>query len=80
MITATEGVNFSGNHAIHYVLAFGLATGKDPGVVNVASFDGKGALTRAEALQFIKNVSDYGIGGLLERPSEKDNPQDLPEL
>lgn len=80
LVTATEGVNFSGDHAIHYVLAFGLATGKDPNIVSVDSYEGKSALTRAEALQFIKNVSEYGIGGLLERPDEKNNPQDLPEL
>ncbi|AZK46217.1 S-layer homology domain-containing protein [Paenibacillus lentus] len=80
LITAAEGVNFSGDHAIHYVLAFGLATGKDPNVASVDSFDGNSALTRAEALQFIKNVSENGIGGLLERPLEKNDPQDLPEL
>lgn len=80
LITATEGVNFSGDDAIHYVLAFGLASGKDPNVVSVDGFDGKSVLTRAEALQFIKNVTEYGIGGLLERPLEKNDPRDLPEL
>lgn len=78
-ISATEGVNFSGDNAIHYLLAFGLAEGKT-NEVSIKSFDGEGKLTRAEALQFIKNLNDYGIGGLLERPQDASNPKDLPVL
>ncbi|WP_410512427.1 S-layer homology domain-containing protein [Paenibacillus sp. BR2-3] len=79
LISATEGVHFSGDNAIRYLLAFGLAQGKNPNEVGIKSFEGDKALTRIEALRFIKNLRDYGVGGLLERPAEASNPQDIPE-
>lgn len=80
LISSTEGVNFSGENAIHYLLAFGLAEGSNPNEVTLASFQGDKALTRAEAVQFVKNFVEYGIGGLLERPTEPSNPSELPPL
>lgn len=80
LISSAEGVNYSGNNAIQYMLALGLANGSDSSQVSIASFKGSKALTRAEALQFIKNFADYGVGGLLDRPTEPSNPADLPAL
>jgi len=80
LISATEGVNFKGDNAIRYMLAFGLAQGSNPDDADVKSFEGNKALTRTEALQFIKNMKEYGIGGLLERPVEASNPQDIPQI
>ncbi|WP_379131129.1 S-layer homology domain-containing protein [Paenibacillus sp. sgz500958] len=80
LISSTEGVNFSGDNAIRYLLAFGLAEGKNPNKAGIQSFEGDQALTRVEALQFIKNLKDYGIGGLLDRPAEASNPNDIPQL
>lgn len=80
LISSADGVNFSGDNAIRYLLAFGLANGSDANQVTVASFKGKQALTRAEALQFIKNFTEYGAGDLLDRPQEPSNAADLPAV
>lgn len=78
LIAAADGVSLSGEGAIRYLLAFGLAEGKDPKQAGVKGFDGSALLTRAEALQFIKNLKEIGAGGLLARPSAADNAGDLP--
>ncbi|MCY9512960.1 S-layer homology domain-containing protein [Paenibacillus apiarius] len=80
LLAAAEGVNFKGDDAIHYTLAFGLANGSDPNQMSITSFNGDKELTRAEALQFVKNLYEYGIGGLLERPQEPTNPASLPAI
>lgn len=80
LISSAEGVHFSGDHAIHYLLAFGLAEGSNPDEISIKSFNGNKALSRAEALKFIKSLSENGIGGLLERPNDASNPGDLPPL
>ncbi len=80
MVSAADGVNFTGDNAIRYMLAFGLANGSSAGQATVASFKGKQSLTRAEALQFIKNFVDYGAGGLLDRPQEASDVSDLPAV
>lgn len=80
LVSAADGVNFSGDNAIRYLLAFGLANGSNAGQATIASFKGKQSLTRAEALQFIKNFVDYGAGGLLDRPQEASNVADLPAV
>lgn len=80
LLTSAEGVHFNGDDAVSYLLAFGLAQGKRPDDLSVTGFDGAGKLTRAEALQFIKNLSEYGVGGLLERPAEPSDPRDIPQI
>lgn len=80
LISSAEGVNYSGNDAIQYMLALGLANGSDASQLSIASFKGSKVLTRAEALQFIKNFADYGVGGLLDRPTEASDPADIPAL
>jgi len=80
LISSTEGVNFSGDNAIHYLLAFGLAEGSDPTDVSLKSFQGEKKLTRAEALQFVKNFTEYGIGDLLARPTSPSDANELPPI
>lgn len=80
LVSSTEGVSFTGDNATHYLLAFGLAEGSNPNEVSIKSFKGDKALTRVEAVQFVKNFSEYGIGGLLERPAEPSDPNDLPPI
>lgn len=80
LISAADGVNFSGDNAIRYLLAFGLANGSNAGQATVASFKGSQPLTRAEALQFIKNFVDYGAGDLLDRPQDASNAADIPAV
>ncbi|MCL6604464.1 MAG: S-layer homology domain-containing protein [Paenibacillus sp.] len=80
IISAAEGVHFTGDDAIHYLLAFGLANGSDPTKPSIQGFHGELKLTRAEALQFIKNLYENGVGGLLERPQEATDPRDIPDF
>ncbi|PZD96685.1 hypothetical protein DNH61_05645 [Paenibacillus sambharensis] len=80
LISSAEGVRFEGDHAVRYILAFGLANGSSSTKVTVESFQGSKGLTRAEALQFVRNFTQYGIGGLLERPAAPSNPADIPPI
>lgn len=79
LISSTEGVRFSGDYAIHYLLAFGLAEGTQS-TISIAGFAGDKELTRAEALQFVKNAKDYGSGGLMKRPLLPSDKRSLPVL
>jgi hypothetical protein len=77
IVSGTQGVNLSGNNAIAYLLAKGLAKGKIADSVTLENYYGQEGLTRAEALQFIKNVVDKGITEIKERPFEPTNPADV---
>lgn len=78
IVAGTQGVNYTGNDAIHYLLLNGLAKGKDPSNLTIASFEGDATLTRAEAVQFIKNVLENGVDKLQPRPTSP-SPA-LPEI
>jgi len=86
IIAGTQGVNYSGKYAIHYLLANGLATGKDPNNPTIKNFGGEEPLTRAQAVAFIKRVLEKGIKDengnpiLMPRPKETSDPKDLPPL
>jgi len=86
ILSATQGVNYSGKYAIHYLLANGLATGKDPNNPTIENFGGEEPLTRAQAVAFIKRVLEKGIKDengnpiLMPRPKEPSDPNDLPPL
>lgn len=76
LIAATQGKNYSGQNAIKFMLAKGVAQGKTENSVD--GYKGNDTLTRAEAVQFIKNVLDkLDTSELLPRPS---TPSDLSEL
>lgn len=77
IVAGTQGVNLTGNKAIAYLLAKGLAKGCDPSEVSLNSYQGSKALTRAEAVQFIYNIKDKGIQEIKERPFEPSDPEEV---
>lgn len=64
MLASANGQNVTGNQAIQYLLSAGIASGSSKTSKTVASFKGSASLTRAEALQFIKNLTEKGNGSL----------------
>ncbi|WP_172255700.1 S8 family serine peptidase [Saccharibacillus deserti] len=64
LLASANGVERTGNDAIRYVLSSGIASGSSKTQKTVASFKGNATLTRAEALQFIKNLTEKGGGSL----------------
>jgi hypothetical protein len=80
LVTAADGANYTGSLAIRYVLGRGLANGKTPGSVSVESYGGTDSLTRAEAVQFIKNAKSKGLTVLKTRPTNASDPASLPPL
>jgi len=64
MLASANGRNLKGNQAIQYLLSAGIASGSSKTTKTVASFKGNATLTRAEALQFIKNLAEKGKGSL----------------
>lgn len=80
LISAAQGVNYAGEDAIRFMYANKLASGSDPSKITIRGFNGEGTLTRAEAVQFIKNLVEHGKGELLARPQEPSDPTLLPEI
>ncbi|BCG56756.1 S-layer homology domain-containing protein [Paenibacillus sp. URB8-2] len=77
LISGTQGKNYSGDNAIRYMLASGLAGGKTSNTVY--GYKGDDTLTRAEAVVFIKNVLDKTNGADLQvRPSVPSDTSALP--
>lgn len=77
LISATQGVHFRGNEAVRYMLDSGLAKGNNPALLSVEGYSPKGYLTRAEAVQFIKNLLEQGKGKLLKSPLNPSDPSFL---
>jgi hypothetical protein len=78
IITGANGVNFLGNNAIQYILGKKLSNGKvSP---TISGYVGADNLTRAEAVQFIKNLLDQGMSKLLPCPQEASAANLLPAL
>jgi len=73
IIAGANGVNFLGADAIQYLLNTELAKGKTDATID--GYKGADFLTRAEAVQFIKNAKDKGLGDLKARP-ELPTPKD----
>lgn len=86
IVAGTQGVNYKGRDAIHYLLAEGLAKGKKLNEVTIDSFGGSDPLTRAESVAFIKNVIDKGMKDengkpiMKPRPLEPSDPNQLTPL
>lgn len=80
IVSSANGVNYTGNNAIRYLLANKLALGKNPNVVSVDSFKGQDYLTRAEAVQFIKNAQEKGLTKLKVKPMLPSDPNAIPKL
>jgi hypothetical protein len=81
IISATQGVHYMNNDAITYMLANGLANGNDDDLT-ISSFGGENLLTRAEAIQFIKNLTEKGKGNgrIFARPKKTSDKNLLPEI
>lgn len=80
IVSGADGVNYTGDNAVKYLLAKGLAYGKNPKEINVASYAPGDTLSRAEAVQFIKNAKEKGLKELKERPLEPSDPALIPPL
>jgi len=79
IIVGTQGKNYTGNDAIQYMLATGLAKGKNGETIK--GYSGKDTLTRAEAVQFIKNVKINSKSEKMSyRPKVPSSQKDLPNL
>ncbi|WP_051967867.1 S-layer homology domain-containing protein [Brevibacillus thermoruber] len=59
LIAHSLGTNYRGEEAVQYLLMYQFAKGKGD-KITIASFDPDGAMTRAEAAQFLKNLFDKG--------------------
>lgn len=80
ILSSAEGVNYSGDDAIRYLMAFKLASGNDPNQRTVESYMGHKLLTRAESVQFIYNFKTNGIfEELRPRPVEPSDPALIPD-
>ncbi|WP_337031495.1 S-layer homology domain-containing protein [Paenibacillus illinoisensis] len=80
LIASTQGVHYDGDDSIRYMYSKGLTKGTDD-QPTIAGFNGSKTLTRAEAVQFIKNLSDFGAEkSLLSRPTQSSNANVLPDI
>lgn len=80
LVSSTKGYNLKGDTAIKYLLGYDLANGKVPGEKSVDSFKGKDLLTRAEAVVFIDNVRNQGLGDIQARPDQPEGSDFLDEI
>jgi hypothetical protein len=77
IIAAADGVNYTGDDAIRYVLGKGYSAGKTS--ATIAGYAGDDWLTRAEALQFSHKLMDR-IKLVKKRPLEPSPASELPPL
>jgi len=80
IIAGAYGYNYSGRDAIHFLLAKGIARGKDPNEISIEGYKGNDPLTRAEAVAFVQRVLESGLKELQPRPKEPSDPSLLPPL
>lgn len=80
MITSADGVHYTSDQAIQYVLGKMYALGRVKGENTIQSFMGSATITRAEVLQIIKNLTDHGMSQLYDRPEEPSSQARLPKL
>ncbi|WP_051330943.1 S-layer homology domain-containing protein [Aneurinibacillus terranovensis] len=80
ILAGATGVNYTGDDAVKYLLAKGLAKGKDPSQVSIEAYKASDYLTRAEAVQFIKTAKQQGLTELRARPAQPSDPALIPPL
>lgn len=78
IIAAAQGVRYSGDDAIVYLLGNRLAAGKKDATLE--GFAGDDLLTRAEAVQWIRTLKLRGMFKIKEAPEELSDPERLPVL
>lgn len=77
IITAADGMHYTGDDAIQYVLGKGYASGKTGATIE--GFQGEDHLTRAEALMFSYNLREV-MPSINQRPAEPSPKSELPPL
>ncbi|MFC7677869.1 S-layer homology domain-containing protein [Paenibacillus sp. GCM10028914] len=80
LVSSADGVNYSGNQAIQYVLGKKYALGRIKGENTIQGYMGHETITRAEVLQLIKNLTNHGMSILYDRPTEASPESKLPQL
>lgn len=78
ILCAALGYNYSGNDAIRYLLGIHLAEGKTS--YSVEGFAAQDTVTRAEVLQWIRNLKLQGSFKMVQRPSEASDLNQIPLL
>ncbi|WP_213587510.1 S-layer homology domain-containing protein [Paenibacillus sp. J2TS4] len=68
IIAAADGTHYTGSNAIQYLLDKKYSSGKT--APTVEGYQGQDSLTRAEAVQFIKNLREQGMEDISPRPRE----------
>lgn len=77
IISATQGVHYTGQYAVAYLIGHGLSNSE----ANFPEqFDEEGTLTRAEALQWIRQLAFHGRLKIYERPIVPTDLSLLPDL
>jgi hypothetical protein len=79
LVSSTQGVNYAGEDAIRYMLGEGLAKGTT-GKITIKDYNAKGKLSRAEAVQFLKNLIEKGADELKDRPKDPSDTSKLPNI
>lgn len=80
LVSSADGVNYSGEQAIQYVLGKKYALGRIKGENTIPGYMGHETITRAEVLQLIKNLTNHGMSNLYDRPAESSPEAKLPKL
>lgn len=80
LIGALYGKNYTGFDSVKYLMAKGVLKGKDQGKYTAASFRGQDTLTRAEAMQIIRNVYDAAERQLWARPKLPSSQSEMVEF
>jgi hypothetical protein len=75
IIVGTQGVNFTSDDAVQYMLLKGLTKGKT--AATIEGYKGQDTLTRAEAIAFIKTVIDKVENKILLTRPQEPSPKSL---
>lgn len=80
LVSSADGVHYSGDQAIQYVLGKKYALGRIKGENTIRGYMGHETITRAEVLQLIRNLTNHGMSILHDRPVEVSPAASLPKL
>jgi hypothetical protein len=78
LIASAQGVHYTGDHAILYLLGRSLTNGKT--APTLEGFAGDDLLTRAETVQWLRSLLLNGVLELEVRPKEPSDPALIPPL